>query len=224
MTATFSVTVINQSQLDSPATFTLFATVPTVAANPTYALAWQLAQVGTGNTHLFSWPMTWAFAYAGAGVTVGGQWLPEGTMAANPNAATGCSATFAYNGDFGMTPATGQPTGTTLWVTDAPSIPVPATRRSAVGLTLGGAAACATDAGPNLRQTFTLAPSYAIDDDRYVLGQVVDPGTVAQFQALDFGGGSALTATLNADNTWTVVPTATVDFAALRSPAPGRAG
>jgi rhizosphere induced protein len=211
--ATYSVTVVNDSELDPPASFALFAAVPGATPNPIHALAWQVTQLNPGNRHVFSWAMTWAFAYTATAVTPGYQWSPEGTLAADPIGTATCAASLGWDGDCTMAPATGQPDGTTLWVTDAATVPLPTVQPTSVGLALGGAPACATDAGPNLHQTFTLAPAWYIDDDRYVAGQVVDAATLAQCQPLTFPAGvTALTATLEQDNTWTVVPTATVDL------------
>jgi hypothetical protein len=124
-------------------------------------------------------------------------------------------AVFDYNGDFELTPTNGTPNGSTLWVTDTPNVPLPSKQPSSVAVTLGGSSACVTNAGPNLYQTFTLHPTYYINAGDYVQGQMVDGDSVAAYQELLYAGGNtALTATLNQDNTWTVVPTATFDFAA----------
>lgn len=83
-------------------------------------------------------------------------------------------------------------------------------------MTLGGEAACAVDAGPNLNQTFSLHPTYYIDAGNYVQGQMVDGSSVTNFQELVYANGNqALTATLNADNTWAVANTAEVNIAEL---------
>jgi hypothetical protein len=101
----------------------------------------------------------------------------------------------------------GTPDGDTLWITDAPTVPVPSRQASSVAVTLSGSPVCATDAGPNLRQAFTLHPTYYIDAGTYVKGQMVDGASVTELQELVYSGGNtALTATLRQDNTWTVEP------------------
>ena len=79
-----------------------------------------------------------------------------------------------------------------------------------------GNCSVATDAGPNLGQTFTLHPTYYIDAGNYVKGQMVDGSSVSSYQTLAFAdGNTALTAILEQDNTWTVQQTSEVSFTKL---------
>lgn len=101
----------------------------------------------------------------------------------------------------------GNPDGAHLWIADSPQIPPPSNQPSSVAVTLSGDPACVTNAGPNLNQTFSLHPTYHVDAGDYVTGQMVDGADVAGFMELEYrGGNDALTATLNADNTWTARP------------------
>jgi len=209
----YSLTVINDSELPSP-TFAVFATLPATSEYDTLNLAWLTRQINEGNQYVFTWDITWGFAWAAQGTGAGYQWSGSGTMAADPNSSTECKAIFDYNGDFELTPTNGTPNGSTLWVTDTANIPVPSKQPSSIAVTLGGNSACVTNAGPNLFQTFTLHPTYYINAGDYVQGQMVDGTSVAAFQQLQYAGGNtALTATLGQSNTWTVAPTATVNFA-----------
>ena len=100
-----------------------------------------------------------------------------------------------------------EPAGDTLWITDAPSVPLPSRQPSSVAVTLAGSPVCVTNAGPNLRHTFTLHPTYFIAVGAYVKGQLLDENSVASFQELPFTSGNfALTATFGQDNTWKIEP------------------
>jgi len=213
MPDTYSLTVINDSELPDP-TFAVFATLPVSSDFASLSLAWLTQQINATNQYVFTWEITWGFAWSASGTTPGYQWAGSGTLAADPNSTTESKAEFAYNGDFQLTPATSTPTGDTLWITDSPTVPLPSKQPSSVGVTLGGSPASVTNAGPNLYQTFTLHPTYYIDAGNYVKGQMVDGDSVTQLQELTFAGGStALTATLSADNTWTVGNSSDVNFA-----------
>jgi hypothetical protein len=213
MSNSYSLTVINNSELPDP-TFAVFATLPLKADYASYQLAWLVQQIDASNHYTFTWQIAWGFAWAASGTTTDFQWTAGGTLPADPLSNEGCAAAFAYNGDFALTPAQGTADGQTLTITDAPTIPLPSKQPSSVGIMLGGSPACVTDAGPNLNQLFTLHPTYYIDAGNYVQGQMVDGTSVTDFQELSFANGVyALTATLNADNTWSVEPSAGVNFA-----------
>jgi len=215
MPNSYSLTVVNNSELQMP-TFAVFATLPNSSSYDTLALAWLTQQINGGNQYVFNWDITWGFAWSAQGTASGYQWAGSGNIPANPNSTSECAANFAYNGDFQLTPAVGTPDGSTLWITDSPTVPLPSVKASSLAVTLGGSSVCATDAGPNLGQTFTLHPTYYIDAGNYVKGQMVDGSSVSAYQTLAFAdGNTALTAILEQDNTWTVQKTSEVSFTKL---------
>lgn len=217
MPNSYSLTVINNSELDRP-TFAVFASLPSSSSYDTLDLAWLTQPINGGNQYVFTWDLTWGFSWSAQGTTAGYQWAGSGTLPANPNSASECAAELSYNGDYQLNPTIGTPNGDTLWINDAPTVPIPSKQPSSVACTLGGSPACATEAGPNLYQTFTLHPTYYIDAGDYVKGQMVDGTSVSAYQKLAYtGGNTALTAILNQDNTWTVQATSNVDFAKLFS-------
>lgn len=215
MPNTYTLNVINDSELPSP-TFAVFATLPVSSDFATLSLAWLTQQIDANNQYTFTWDITWGFAWAANGTDPGYQWAGQGSLAADPTSPTECAATFGYNGDFQLLPANGSPNGYTLWITDEPTVPIPSKQPSSLAVTLGGSSVCATNAGPNLYQTFTLHPTYYIDAGNYVKGQMVDGDSVTSFQALTYeAGNTSLTATLGPENTWTVADSASVDFSNL---------
>jgi rhizosphere induced protein len=215
MPNSYSLTVINDSELTSP-TFAVFAVLPVTADYSSLSLAWLTQQIDATNQYVFQWDITWGFAWAGEGTQPTYQWNGSGSLAADPTSPTECAASFTWNGDFQLLPAQGIPTGYTLSITDSPTIPIPSKQPSSVAVTLGGNSVCATNAGPNLTQEYTLHPTYFIDAGNYVQGQMVDGASVTAFQELEYSGGNtALTATLGQQNTWTVTPSASFDYSAL---------
>jgi hypothetical protein len=215
MPNSYSLTVINQSELTRP-TFAVFATLPVKSDYDTVNLAWLTRPINSGNNYVFTWDITWGFAWTASGVSPGYQWTGSGHLAADPNSSSTCSATFSYNGDFQLNSANGTPDGSTLWINDAATVPVPSKQASSLAVTLNGDPVCATNAGPNLHQTFSLHPTYYIDAGDYVQGQMVSGTSVTGYQELAYTGGvTALTATLHDDNTWSVQPTANVNFAEM---------
>jgi rhizosphere induced protein len=206
MPNSYSLTVINDSQLTSP-TFALFAVLPVTADYSSLSLAWLTQQIDATNQYVFQWDITWGFAWAAQATEPGYEWRGSGGLSANPDSPTECAASFAYDGDFQLLPAAGVPNGYTLSITDGPTIPIPSQQPSSVAVTLGGSSVCATNAGPNLTQEYILHPTYYIDAGNYVQGQMVDASSVTAFQELEYSGGdTALTATLSQQNTWTVTP------------------
>jgi hypothetical protein len=204
MPNTYSLTVVNNSELPAP-TFAVFAALPTDADTEPVDLAWLTQQIDSNNQYTFTWEMWWGFGWAAEGAQPGYQWSSSGTLPADPDSPTGCAASFNYDGGFSLEPGNGNPDGSHLTVDDSPEIPTPGQQASSVGVTLGGSPACVLDAGPNQHQVFTLHPTYYIDAGNYVPGQMVDSFEVSGLQQLDYAGGvTALTATLGADNTWSV--------------------
>lgn len=216
MSEQLNLTVINNSVIDL--TFAVFAKLPTKPDYGTVSLAWLLQQINKGgNNHTFTWNTDWAFIWSAMGTEVGYQWVAKGKpLPANPNSDATCAAVFSYNGDFTLTYGPGTSDGKTLRVTDTPQIPTPDIKQSSVGLALNGSAICATQAGPNLHQAFTLHPTYYIGAGTYVKGEMVDISNSTDFQVLTYENGNiALTAILNKDNTWSVKPSQEINFGSL---------
>lgn len=212
MPDTYTLNVFNNSELPSP-TFAVFATLPTQSDYATLNLAWLTQQIDATNNYTFTWDLTWGFLWSAQGTDPDHQWSGTGHLPADPLSPTECAASFTYNGDFELLPAQGTPNGSTLWITDSPTVPIPSVKASSVAVTLGGKPACVTNAGPNLHQTFTLHPTYYISAGDYVQGQMVDGDSVTSYQELTYAAGTtSLTATLGPDNTWSVADSATVDF------------
>lgn len=213
MANAYALTVVNQSQMQRPR-FAVFASLPVKANFESVSLAWFVQEIDETNQYTFRWSLEWAFVWSAQGTdaAAGVAWEATGRRAADPDSTTDSAMAFAYDGDFTFRtaepPQGQQPDGATLWILDDPGIPLPSAKPSSVGVALEGRPVCVLEAGPNLKQTFTLHPTYYIDAGNYRPGQMVDGSDLTAFQRLEYAGGAtALTATLNADNTWTVAPT-----------------
>jgi hypothetical protein len=199
----YSLTVINNSELPRP-TIAVFAVLPADSSYDTLALAWLTQPINHGNKYTFTWEIVWGFCWGATGTNPGDQWIGSGQQPADPTSEALCAVDFSYNGDFLFIPSATKPTGNHLYIQDDSSIPLPSTQPSSVGVTLNGSPVCVTNAGPNLKQTFTLHPTYFIDAGNYVPEQMVDGDSVTTFEAIRYTeGNTALTVTLNRDNTWT---------------------
>ena len=215
MPNSYSLTVMNNSELVKP-TFAVFAKLPQGSAPQTLTTAWLIQQIDSATHYTFTWDITWGFVWSASGAEADYQWTAGGNLAADPNSASQCEAVFDYDGSFLLTPGTGTPNASTLWITDTTNVPRPSKQPSSVGVSLSGSPACVVNAGPNLNQTFTLHPTYYINAGNYVQGQMVDGNSVAAYQELKYAGGvTALTATLNPDNTWNVLPSSKINYAQL---------
>lgn len=203
MPASYQLTVVNESDLDYPA-FTVFASVPGQPGPSPFCPAWLTRRVGRGDRYVFRWSLDWGFAAGPGQLMPGLMWSPAATLPADPATAAGSAAELSYaGGAYDLQPAHGQPTGDQLTVQSDAAVP----RESLVGVTLGGAPVAVVAALPMERLTFTLHPSWYVGAGEYERGQLIDPSTVGQLQALDFvGGNTSLVATLHADETWTVQP------------------
>ena len=205
MSQTLNLHVINNSEIDL--TFAMFANLPSKSNYQTLSLAWLVQQIdNNGNEYTFTWTLDWAFTWSAAGAAAGYTWGAKGRpVPADPNAAESCAVGFDYDGDFKFTPTVGTPDGETLLITDSPKVPVPSVKPNSVGIALNGSPVCATQAGPNLQQAYTLHPTYYIDAGQYTPGYMVDVAETTQFQQIEFqNGATTMTATLNQDNTWSV--------------------
>lgn len=210
MPNTYSLTVVNQSEMPTPK-IAVFADLPSTSSYETLNLAWLTRQIDATNRYTFTWEVTWGFAWSAQGAGSGYTWSGSGSLPADPTSPSGCAVTFTNDGDFRLVPTSGVPDGETLSIYNSTTLPREGDQASTVSVTLGGNAVSATQAGPNLVQTYTLHPTYYIDAGTYQHGQMVDVASVTQFQKLAYtDGNTALTATLGPQNTWTVQPTAQV--------------
>jgi hypothetical protein len=226
---TYSLTVVNLSSQQGTPTFAVFALLPDMSFD-SLSTAWLTQNINPTNTYTFSWDITWGFAWSSSGVQPGYRWAGSGSLAADPTSETTCQAIFDYaDGDFSLSEGQGHTKdGSTLWIDDTANVPEPGTgtgqKTSSVGVTLGSASmtqpspgpVCVVPAGPNLHQTFTTHPTYYLDAGTYAAGQMVDGDSLTNPTQLQYANNNyALTAVLQADNTWSVKPTSEVNIAEL---------
>lgn len=222
---TYSLTVVNKSSMQGTPTFAAFAVLPDMTFD-SLSTAWLTQNIGSTNTYTFTWDLTWGFAWSSSGVQPGYQWAGSGSLAADPTSETASQASFDYvDGDFVLAQGQGHTqNGYTLWIDDTSNVPQPQLKVSSVGVTLGSPGVtvpspgpvCVVPAGPNLHQTFTTHPTYWLDAGSYVATQMVDADSLTNPVELVYAEDNyALTAVLQADNTWSVAPTSKVNIAKL---------
>ena len=112
------------------------------------------------------------------------------------------------NGFYFGTPKASSPSGSLIVAEDAT---VPTGSSAVVGITMGGAPSFGTPAAPNQTPVFTPASdlSYLITFGTYTfqVGDVITPATLNPSGPVSFPiGTSAMTAVLDATNTWKVTP------------------
>ena len=171
-------------------------------------LAW-FSNYGSPTTNItFTWDQSYDVSWAQTGPLVPGVVFDaEQTIPVDPSSSQANTATLTYqSGAFTWLPLTGSglPPGTIRVVQDA-TIPG-GTASFAYGQS--GAPVFAAQAEPNgTSQYETGSQQYWVAAGTFTQGQVLDTNAITNATSIDFEPGTtSLTATLNADNTWTVQP------------------
>ena len=89
MPDTYTLTVVNKSELDRP-TFAVFATLPVSSSYDSINLAWLTQPINDGNQYVFTWEISWGFAWSDSGTKADYQWAGSGGLPADPNSANEC--------------------------------------------------------------------------------------------------------------------------------------
>lgn len=207
--ATYELTVVNDSELaQGHPTFAVVAELPEARTGNALSTAWITQVIHPTNRYTFKWDIEWGFAWSATGTAKDYQWSANGAIPADPTSTSDCAAHFEYTyGDFQLKPASHTPAETYdhLWIDDHGAVPKPSVQPSSVAVTLNKKPACVVDAGPNLEHEFTLHPSYYIVAGSFKHTQMVDVSTLTEAQVLAYQRGvTALTATLDAENNWSV--------------------
>lgn len=199
--ATYSVRFINNSQ--NPGSACVYQKSSAPFYGQLFSLAWFARRVYPGSQATFQWAPDYSFVCAETGTLMPGVvFQTSQQVQADPNNAN--MVTLDQNGgglQFQGPQPGGQPG--TLTARTSNSIQF---GTASVGIGMSGSATFATGAQPNMNYAFTANPSYWIAFGDYQQGQVLDADSMYNSAALYFGGGNALTVTLNPDNTFTVQP------------------
>jgi hypothetical protein len=198
----YTVVFVNNST--NSANACLYQTSPEGGPPGAMSLAW-LSKYAAPKTHLiFQWSVDYSFVWAQTGplqpgvVFEAAQMWPADLSGNNQITFTSQWGTYTF-----QNPTAGPAQGS-LYIREDNTI---APEQAAVGIGMSGAATFAAQAQPNMSLVFTPHTQYWIAAGNYTQGEVLDVSGVNNPAQIIFPAGVySMTATLNADNTWTIRP------------------
>lgn len=203
----YSVVFVNKSTQTGNAC--MFQQDPDISIPNVMSLAWFAKRTAPKTTVIFRWSIEYDFVWSETGnltpgvVFVASQVVPADLSTANQITFGKSDGAYTFSSQ-GKGPRTGN-----LYITEDGTIPPNAV---SVGVGMSGFGTFAVDAQPNSNLTFTPHPQYWITFGNYVQGQVMDIGHVNNPAQIVFPTNVySMTAILNPDNSWTIMPTAQVN-------------
>ncbi len=213
MSDNYSLIFVNNSSMLGDAC--VYQTDPNINDPNVMSLAW-FSKRATPTTRVkFDWTIDYSFVWSETGVLVPGvvfsasqEWAAD---LSNKNQVQFTKAGGAYS--F-QNQGTGPQPGS-LYIREDSTIPA---KQASVGIGMSGAGTFAVQAQPNITAIFTPHPKYWISFGNFMAGQVLDITTITSAAAIDFPYAVySMTAILNPDNTWTVMPTNGVNAAFIKA-------
>ncbi len=199
----YSLKVINQSFNSGNAC--LYQNDNQWSASRIYPVAWKSRNISPGSTLTYQWRKNYAFCWARTGILQPGisfisSQIINGDLTSN-NRITLTSDSGSYffkNLTSGGTPGS-------MKIDQDVTIPF---NDAAIGLAMEGSAFCAAQAVPNQWTSFSPADTkYYITMGTYQLGEVMDISRIENEAEIIFPEGVySMTATCNADGSWTITP------------------
>jgi len=178
---------------------------PNIANPEVMSLAWLTKGAAPSTTLVFTWTIDYSFVWAQTGVLKPGV-LFTASQVWPADLSTDNQVTFTQQGGiYTFQDQQAGPESGSLYITEDATIPA---NQASVGVGMSGAGTFATQAQPNWHLIFTPTPEYYITFGTYVAGEVMSITEVSNSQLIQFPTNEySMTVTLNADNTFTVVPT-----------------
>ena len=199
----FQINFVNNSI--NPGTFMVFQQDPNLAMPGINSLAWITKFANPNTQGFFSWTINYNFSWmesesVTSGITSGtSQSVPAGEGLLTMN---GITLTYDKGYSF-IDPIDQTPTGS-LYIKQDATIPLD---RASVGIGMSGAPTFMVPAQPNMEVVFTPHPEYWIAFGEFNQGQTINLQEVTNSSLVTFPPGiTKMNATLNADNTWTIIP------------------
>jgi rhizosphere induced protein len=203
---TYTLTAVNNST--NYVDLCVYQTPPDLGNIDVLALAWFAEPAWPTTTTVFDWEVDYSFVWSqtgelGPGVLfTGGQSWPADPADPALQQVKFTYAQGAYTFQNGSEVAAAQPGS--LYISGLPALPL---KEASVGIGMSGAGTFAVQAQPRLLTVASPHPEYWITAGTFQQGQVIDIEQITQSAAVAFPPGVfAMTATLNADNSWTVAP------------------
>ncbi len=205
---TYSVRFTNNSP--NTGTVCLFQTVPHTKMS---SLAWMGFSSAPGTTFLFQWSIAYLWAWGMGTVAASKVLTASQSCGADPDGKNHVTLSCA-TGACAFNEPTAHPGSRTLVVNTDATVP----RTAWLGFGMDTGPTLVAQAQPNWSWSMAPDPSYWIVFGDYTVGEVLDLDLIPNFndQRVQVGGTSeaarltfptgltARTATLNADNTWTI--------------------
>jgi hypothetical protein len=177
--------------------------------NPDYgwdimSLAWLVKSAPPGSNVRFEWRNDYSFVWGETGrLAPGVRFVAGQSWNADPNSN---AITFTMlGGGYSFQNQMSQPPAGSFFITESPDVPM--NQSAAVGIGMSGAGTFVQQARPNMRVTFNAQQEYWIAFGNFNQGEVLDTQAINNPVRIAFPAGVySMTATLNADNSWTVKP------------------
>lgn len=196
----YSLTFINNSNIEGDAC--VYQQDPDLGVENVQSLAWFTQAAAPTTTLEFDWSIDYSFVWSQTGNLVPGvvftasQTWPADLSSTNQVTFTNDSGAFTFENQ-----TKGAEEGS-LYITEDSTIPVDV---ASVGIGMSGFGTFAVDAEPNYNLVFTPHPEYWITFGTYTQGEVMNISESTNSAQIEFPENVyAMTATLNADNTWTI--------------------
>jgi len=196
-------TVVNNSP--NVTNIVLYQTSPDTTIPNLLSLAWFSKFSSPTSTLTFQWDQSYQLMWAQTGTLVPGIVFDAGqVLDTNPVPGENSALLTAPNDDFQFAAGGAQVPAGSIGLTMDGTIPLN-TASYALGQTQQPV--FAAQAQPNINAVFTPHPVYWLTFGQYQQGEALDPEQITNNIQIQFPSGvTSMTATLNADNTWTVQP------------------
>lgn len=197
----YRLTIVNNSA--NIGTACLYQTAPSEGPANAQSLAWFVNSPNPTAPVTFGWSIDYGFVWGNSGVLQPGKvfgtsqlWRADLTSANHVD--------FLRRDGRYMFDHQGAGTPGSLTIREDSSV---GRGEAAVGISMSGVGVFAVQAAPDMNVVFTPKPVYWVTFGSYEQGEVLDLAEITNAARIDFPPGVyEMTATLNADGSWTVAP------------------
>lgn len=202
MSQVYTLTFVNHSA--NFGSVCIYQKAPDTSVHNVMSLAWFSKAAAPSTQISFDWTIDYSFIWSQTGALAPGvlfsasQVLPADLTNTNKVTFTNENGAYTFENQGPGTPGS-------LTIVQDGTIPA---MQAAVGIGMSGNGAFAVQAQPNFTEMFTPHPNYWITFGTFTQGEVVDVESMTNPAEITFPENIyAMTAILNSDNTWTVMPT-----------------
>ncbi len=186
----------------------VYQTAPPSSPN-VMSLAWFSKTAYPTTTVKFNWSIDYSFVWSETGLLVPGVLFTASQVWAADLTTTNQVTFTKENNAYRFKDQTQGPNAGSLLIKETNTIPL---NQASVGIGMSGAGTFVQQAQPNWNLTFTPKPRYWITFGSFIAGEVLDVQSISNPAEIAFPANVySMTATLNADNSWTIEPTSTTN-------------